>query len=81
MAGFDPSSGAGATLDLKVFNCQGYHGLAVLTSVTVQDSRRVYDYLSLSPQLVSQQYRKLRSDFKLAASKSAWWEAEDCFRP
>lgn len=69
LAGFDPSSGAGATLDIRVFNRLGYYGLAVLTSVTVQNSRRVYDYLTLSPELVNRQYRNLRSDFKLAGIK------------
>ncbi len=69
LAGFDPSSGAGATLDLRVFNSRGYYGLAVLTSVTVQNSSRVYDYRSLSPDLVRQQYRQLRSDFKLSGLK------------
>lgn len=69
LAGFDPTSGAGASFDLKVFNHLGHYGLAILTSLTVQDSRRVYDHLTLSPQLVLQQYRKLRSDFRLAGIK------------
>ncbi|MCX8159319.1 MAG: hydroxymethylpyrimidine/phosphomethylpyrimidine kinase [Candidatus Saccharicenans sp.] len=69
LAGFDPSGGAGATLDLKVFRRFGYYGLAVLTSVTVQDSRRVYDYLPMPPEFVVRQYRKLRADFRLAGIK------------
>lgn len=69
LAGFDPTSGAGASLDLKVFKHLGYYGLAVLTSITLQDSRRVYDYLTIPPRLVLQQYRKLRSDFQLAGIK------------
>lgn len=69
VAGFDPSSGAGATLDLKVFHHFGFYGLAVLTSVTVQDSRCVYDHRSLPPAFVLQQYRKLNRDFDLAGIK------------
>ncbi len=80
LAGFDPTSGAGVSLDLKVFSHLGYHGLAVLTSVTVQDSRRVYDYLTLSPALVLQQYRKLRSDFRLSGIKVGMVGSRKLFR-
>lgn len=69
MAGFDPSSGAGATLDLRVFRHFGYHGLAVLTAITIQNSSRVYSYRSLSPALVLEQYRRLKSDFTLSGIK------------
>lgn len=80
LAGFDPTSGAGASLDLKVFNHLGYYGLAVLTSITVQDSRRVYDYLTLPPRLVLQQYRKLRSDFSPAGLKVGMVGSRRLFR-
>lgn len=69
VAGFDPSSGAGATLDLRVFRHFGYHGLAVLTAITIQNSSRVYGYRTLSPPLVLEQYRRLKSDFKLSGIK------------
>ncbi len=64
VAGFDPTSGAGATLDLRVFGRFGYYGLAVLTSVTVQNSRRVYEYLDLPAEFILTQYRKLTADFR-----------------
>ncbi|MGQ9801240.1 MAG: bifunctional hydroxymethylpyrimidine kinase/phosphomethylpyrimidine kinase [Candidatus Saccharicenans sp.] len=69
VAGFDPSSGAGATLDLRVFRRYGYHGVAVLTALTIQNSSRVYGYRTLSPQLVLEQYRRLKSDFRLSGIK------------
>jgi len=69
VAGFDPSSGAGATLDLKVFNHFGFYGLAVLTSITVQNSSKVYSFKALAPELILEQYRKLKSDFKLSGIK------------
>ncbi len=80
LAGFDPTSGAGATLDLKVFNHLGYYGLAVLTSVTVQDSSRVYDHLTLPPRLVLEQYEKLRSDFRLTGIKVGMVGSRRLFR-
>ncbi|MDI6844789.1 MAG: bifunctional hydroxymethylpyrimidine kinase/phosphomethylpyrimidine kinase [Candidatus Saccharicenans sp.] len=64
VAGFDPTSGAGTTLDLRVFRRFGYYGLAVLTSVTVQNSRRVYEYLDLPAEFILKQYRKLTADLR-----------------
>ncbi|MCR4395821.1 MAG: hydroxymethylpyrimidine/phosphomethylpyrimidine kinase [Candidatus Saccharicenans sp.] len=69
VAGFDPSSGAGATLDLRVFRHFGFHGLAILTAITIQNSSRVYGYRTLSPKLALEQYRRLKSDFNLSGIK------------
>ena len=41
IAGFDPSSGAGVTADLKVFAAQGLYGMACITALTVQSTRGV----------------------------------------
>jgi hydroxymethylpyrimidine/phosphomethylpyrimidine kinase len=41
VAGHDSSSGAGVTLDLKVFERLGFQGTAVLTSVTAQNKTGV----------------------------------------
>lgn len=37
IAGFDPSSGAGVTSDIKTFDVYGFYGLSVCTAVTVQN--------------------------------------------
>jgi len=37
IAGFDPSSGAGLTADIKTFEAHGLYGLSVCTGVTVQN--------------------------------------------
>ncbi|MDA9328829.1 hydroxymethylpyrimidine/phosphomethylpyrimidine kinase [Flavobacteriales bacterium] len=37
IAGFDPSSGAGLTSDIKTFQAHGLYGLSVCTAVTVQN--------------------------------------------
>lgn len=37
IAGFDPSSGAGITSDIKTFEAHGFYGLGVCTAVTVQN--------------------------------------------
>jgi hydroxymethylpyrimidine/phosphomethylpyrimidine kinase len=41
IAGFDPSSGAGASADLKVFAAHDAYGMACLTALTVQSTRGV----------------------------------------
>lgn len=41
IAGFDPSSGAGATADLQVFRTHGLYGISCLTALTVQSTRGV----------------------------------------
>src|ERR1700758_1911651 len=38
IAGFDPSSGAGITADLKVFAAHRIYGMACITALTVQSS-------------------------------------------
>ncbi len=43
IAGFDPSSGAGLQLDLKVFNELDVYGLSILTAITAQNSLAVLD--------------------------------------
>ncbi len=37
IAGFDPSSGAGLTSDIKTFEAHGFYGLSVCTAITVQN--------------------------------------------
>ncbi|TNJ47094.1 hydroxymethylpyrimidine/phosphomethylpyrimidine kinase [Tamlana fucoidanivorans] len=37
IAGFDPSSGAGITSDIKTFEAHGLYGLSVCTAITVQN--------------------------------------------
>ena len=37
IAGFDPSSGAGLTSDIKTFEANGLYGLSVCTAITVQN--------------------------------------------
>ncbi len=69
VAGFDPSSGAGLSLDLKVFSHFGCYGLAIPTALTIQNSYQVYDYKVLSPGLIIEAYRRLKTDFKISGLK------------
>lgn len=69
VAGYDPTSGAGVTLDLKVFERLGFQGTAVLTSVTAQDTRAVKKVHCLPPELVWEQYSILAEDLSVAGIK------------
>ncbi len=39
IAGFDPSSGAGVTADIKTIAAHGCYGVACITAMTVQSTR------------------------------------------
>jgi hydroxymethylpyrimidine kinase/phosphomethylpyrimidine kinase len=69
LAGFDPSAGAGVLLDLRVFSEHGFHGAAVLTSVTVQNTQAVRDVHPLPPSFILKQFESLAADLNLAGIK------------
>ncbi|MBN1938487.1 MAG: hydroxymethylpyrimidine/phosphomethylpyrimidine kinase [Candidatus Aminicenantes bacterium] len=69
IAGFDPSGGAGVLLDTSVFKALGFHGTAVLTAVTVQNTSTVVRVRTLSPRLVRDQFLALKRDLAVAGLK------------
>lgn len=69
IAGFDPSGGAGVTLDLKVFESLGFAGGAVVTAVTAQNSSRVAGRFDLAGRAVRAQFESLAADVRLAGIK------------
>lgn len=62
VAGFDPSGGAGIILDSKVLRTLGCYGLVAITSITVQNSKKVYSIKSLDPVFFEEQIRKILDD-------------------
>ena len=69
IAGFDPSSGAGITADLKVFAAHGCYGIACITALTVQSTRGVRQVHPMEPALVRATLAELAADFEIAAVK------------
>lgn len=69
IAGFDPTSGAGITLDLKVFEHIGFHGMAILTSLTSQNTSTVNKIHPLSPGFLQEQYQMLCEDISFSGIK------------
>jgi hydroxymethylpyrimidine/phosphomethylpyrimidine kinase len=67
--GFDPSSGAGVSLDLMVFRHFGMHGVAAVTALTVQNSSSVREFDPVAPEFLGSQLEILEDDFKISAVK------------
>ncbi|MFP4081441.1 MAG: bifunctional hydroxymethylpyrimidine kinase/phosphomethylpyrimidine kinase [Candidatus Aminicenantes bacterium] len=69
VAGYDPTSGAGVCLDLKVFQHLGFHGVGILTSLTLQNTSRVEEVRALPPDFLWNQYRTLIDDISVSGIK------------
>ena len=71
IAGSDPSGGAGIQADLKTFHQFGVYGEAVITLLTVQNTRTVSRVACVSPDLVIRADRS-RARRHPAACREAW---------
>ncbi len=69
IAGSDPSGGAGLQADLKTFHRFGVYGEAVVTLITVQNTRGVTRVSTLDPELVTAQIRAVLEDIPPQAAK------------
>lgn len=70
VAGFDPCSGAGATLDLRVFADFNCYGVAALTALTVQNSSAVFSTHLVDARLITQSILRLNEDFEIVGIKT-----------
>lgn len=69
VAGYDPTSGAGVSLDLKVFEFLGFHGIAILTSATSQNTKYIKQVHCLPPEFLWDQYQALCQDLSISGIK------------
>jgi hydroxymethylpyrimidine/phosphomethylpyrimidine kinase len=67
IAGFDPSSGAGVTADIKTIAAHGCYGVACITAMTVQSTGGVHRVEAVDPALVTETLQELASDIPIAA--------------
>jgi hydroxymethylpyrimidine/phosphomethylpyrimidine kinase len=67
IAGFDPSSGAGVTADIKTIAAHGCYGVACITAMTVQSTSGVKRVEPVDPVLVKDTLEELSSDLNIAA--------------
>jgi hydroxymethylpyrimidine/phosphomethylpyrimidine kinase len=69
IAGFDPSSGAGITADLKVFAAHGLFGVACVTALTVQSTQGVRRMQAVDETFVEETLACLEADIAIAGVK------------
>jgi hydroxymethylpyrimidine/phosphomethylpyrimidine kinase len=67
IAGFDPSSGAGVTADIKTIAAHGCYGVACITAMTVQSTAGVRRVVAVDAALVAETLEELASDIPIAA--------------
>jgi hydroxymethylpyrimidine/phosphomethylpyrimidine kinase len=67
IAGFDPSSGAGVTADIKTIAAHACYGVSCITAMTVQSTAGVKRVEPCDPALVSDTLEELMADLEIAA--------------
>jgi len=67
IAGFDPSSGAGITADIKVIAAHECYGIACATALTVQSTQGVRRVEEVEAKIVAETLAELSSDFAIEA--------------
>jgi hydroxymethylpyrimidine/phosphomethylpyrimidine kinase len=67
IAGFDPSSGAGITADVKTIAAHQCYGVACITALTVQSTAGVRRVEAVKPSLIRETLDELLSDIEPAA--------------
>src|SRR5437763_16925274 len=67
IAGFDPSSGAGVTADVKTIAAHACYGVACITALTVQYTSGVRRVSPADPGLVRETLEELDADLDIAA--------------
>jgi hydroxymethylpyrimidine/phosphomethylpyrimidine kinase len=67
IAGFDPSSGAGITADIKTIAAHACYGVACITAMTVQSTAGVRRVEPVDPALLTDTLEELAADLEIAA--------------
>ena len=67
IAGFDPSSGAGITADIKTIAAHECYGVACITALTVQSTQGVRRVEPVDATIIADTLRELASDFEIQA--------------
>lgn len=67
IAGFDPSSGAGITADIKTIAAHGCYGVACITALTSQSTSGIGRIEPVDPDLLRESLEELAADVKIRA--------------
>jgi hydroxymethylpyrimidine/phosphomethylpyrimidine kinase len=69
IAGYDPSSGAGVTADVKTAAAHGCFAVTCITAVTVQNTLGVLRVRPIEPEIVGETLFELAADFPISAAR------------
>jgi hydroxymethylpyrimidine/phosphomethylpyrimidine kinase len=67
IAGFDPSSGAGITADIKTIAAHECYGVSCITALTVQSTQGVRRVKGIDPKIVAETLQELLADVAIEA--------------
>lgn len=67
IAGFDPSSGAGVTADIKTIAAHGCYGISAITAITIQSTAGVRQVTPTDPRVLADTLDELLRDGKVSA--------------
>ncbi len=67
IAGFDPSSGAGITADIKTIAAHECYGVSCITALTIQSTQGVRRVEAVDPGIIAATLQELASDLTVAA--------------
>ena len=68
VAGFDPSSGAGITADIKTIAAHDCYGVCCITALTVQSTQGVQRVEGVDPRIIYDTLQELASDLTIEAA-------------
>ncbi len=80
IAGYDPSSGAGITADIKTMAAHRCYGVTCITALTVQSTRGVRRVQPVAGQVIADTLEELAGDMEIAAVKIGMLGSADAAR-
>lgn len=80
IAGFDPSGGAGVLADVRTFAALGLQARAALTSITFQNSNRVFGAIHQTAEAVRAQVEPLLDGFTVVCAKTGMLPTREVVR-
>src|SRR4051812_47099008 len=67
IAGYDPSSGAGITADVKTAAAHGCFAITCITALTIQTTQGVRGVEPVAAEIIRRTLEELKDDFEIAA--------------
>ena len=68
-SGLDPTGGAGIQADIEAINAQHAHPASIITTLTVQDTRNLYELETVSARLITRQAESVLNDMDVSSIK------------